>query len=119
MSRSKGVLFERDEQLAGRLCHGMAHPAGVRLISRLVNGNAIPFADLIAGMPIDRSTSMQHISILERLGFLERALLHTKRGGYRLNLKLFRECSMASRRLLRVDGTVRQMIEDGVELDVG
>lgn len=109
MARSKRVLFDEDEQLVSQLCHAMSHPARVRIISKLVNGEAQAYSLLIAGIPLDERTCMQHISLLERLQFLKPALLHTKRGGYRLNLQLFRACSMASRRMLRVDGTVRSI----------
>lgn len=112
MARSKAPLFDIDEQLASKLCQGMAHPARVRIISRLVNGDALPYASLIAGIPLDERTCMQHISLLTRLNFLVPALLYTKKGGYRLNLEVFRACSMASRRMLRIDGTVRRMVTE-------
>jgi DNA-binding transcriptional ArsR family regulator len=114
MARSKARLFEDDEQLASQLCHGMAHPARVRILSRLVNGQEVDYTSLLSGMPLDQKSCMQHINILRRLNFLEPALLHTKRGGYRLNMDLYQSCTAATRRLLRVEGRVRLL---GIEVE--
>lgn len=119
MARSKAPLFEVDEQMASKLCQGMAHPARVRIISRLINGDSLPYTTLIAGIPLDERTCMQHISLLTRLDFLRPALLYTKQGGYRLNLELFSACSMASRRLLRVDGRIRRIVDEREGKEIG
>ena len=118
MARSKAVLFEEDEQLASQLCHGMGHPARARIVSRLIQGHEVDYTTLLQGMPLDQKSCMQHINILRRLNFLQPALLHTKRGGYKLNMELYLRCTAATRRLLRGEGRIRQLGAEAEEAAV-
>jgi DNA-binding transcriptional ArsR family regulator len=121
MARSKEALFEEDERLGSKLFYAMAHPARFRMMSRLVSGVPITYSDLIAGIPLDESTSMQHLSILKRLDFVKPGLLNTKHGGYVLNAELYFSCTAASKRIIRTQSKIRRLSfeESGDAGDVG
>lgn len=79
------------------------------MISRLMDGRKVNYATLLSGIPLNQKSCMQHLNILTRLGFIQPALLHTKRGGYQLNAELYLQCTAATRRVLRTGGHLRSL----------
>ena len=120
MAVSKAFLFHEDEQLASIIGQAMSHPAKMRMLRKLIPGQAIPYAALIEGMPITYNAIKQHVDHLKRLQLVKPAMLENNLAGFVLNVEFYLKCTAASRRIMRRDSTpVYHLGREDEELEVG
>ena len=87
MAFSKGNQFPPELYHFSLMCKALAHPARVKLINNIVDHESATFAQVIEGIPLDKSTISQHIRILRDMHVIIADLSQPKLK-YRLNLDL-------------------------------
>lgn len=111
MAVAKEFLFTSDSRLTADFGKAIGHAARVEIISALLNTQVLSYEEIIAMIPLKRSTVNDHLRALKRYRLIEPDTQVSGDAGYRLNKSEYNNYRHAIKRCFAVKGKFRRLAD--------